>query len=66
MHLIVVSHSFLIIVSFFPDHCLIQDLSTKWIISRGREYGDLYILETEVPKSVACFRLLPHSNYIVA
>ena len=35
-------------ISFFPDHCLIQDLSTKQIISRGRESGGLYILETEV------------------
>ena len=41
-------------VSFFPNHCLIQDLSTKQIISRGRESGGLYILETEVLKSVAC------------
>ena len=41
-------------ISFFPDHCLIQDLSTKWIISRGHESGGLYILEAEVPKSVSC------------
>ena len=41
-------------ISFFPDHCLIQDLSTKQIIGRGRESGGLYILETEVPKFVAC------------
>ena len=40
--------------SFFPNHCLIQDLSTKRIIGRGRESGGLYILETEVPRSVAC------------
>ena len=33
-------------ISFFPDYCLIQDLSTKQIIG--------YILETEVPKSIAC------------
>ena len=36
------------------NHCLIQDLSTKRIIGRGRESRDLYILETKVPKSVAC------------
>ena len=42
-------------ISFFPDYCLIQDLLTKWVIGRGREFGGLYILETEVPKSVACF-----------
>ena len=41
-------------ISFFPDHCLIQDLSTKWIIGRGREFGGPYILEIEVPKLVAC------------
>ena len=41
-------------ISFFPDHCLIQDLSTKQIIGRGRESGGLYILETEVSKYVAC------------
>ena len=41
-------------ISFFPDYCLIQDLSTKRIIGRGRESGDLYILDTEMPKSIAC------------
>ena len=41
--------------SFFPDYCLIQDLLMKWIIGRGREFGDLYILQIEVPKSIACF-----------
>ena len=45
-------------ISFFPDHCLIQDLSTKRIIGRGRESGGLYILETEVSKSVACSRVV--------
>ena len=45
-------------ISFYPDHCLIQDLSTKRIIGRGHESKDLYILETEVPKSVACFGVL--------
>ena len=41
-------------ISFFPDYCLIQDLSTKQIIGRGRKSGGLYILDTEVPKFVAC------------
>ena len=27
----------------------------KRIIGRGQEFGGLYILDTEVPKSVACF-----------
>ena len=42
-------------ILFFPDYCLIRDLLTKQIIGRGRESGGLYILETEVPKSVVCF-----------
>ena len=42
-------------ISFFPDHCLIRDLSTKWIIGRGCESKGLYILEIEVLKSVSCF-----------
>ena len=41
-------------ISFFPDNCLIQDLLTKRIIGRGRESRGLYILETKVPKYVAC------------
>ena len=45
-------------ISFFPDYCLIQDLSTNWIIGRGHESGGLYILETEMPKYVACSRVV--------
>ena len=41
-------------ISFFSDYCLIQDLLTKRIIGREREYGGLYILETKVSKSVVC------------
>ena len=41
-------------ISFFLDYFLIQDLLTKRIIGRGREFEGLYILETEVPKSIAC------------
>ena len=41
-------------ISFFPNYCLIQELSTKRIIGRGRESEGLYILDTKVPKSVAC------------
>ena len=41
-------------ISFFSDYCLIQDLFTKRIIGREREYGGLYILKTKVPKSVVC------------
>ena len=53
-------------ISFFPDHCLIQDLLTKRIIGQGHESGGLYILEIEVPKYVACSGVVTHSNYIVA
>ena len=42
-------------ISFFPDYCLIQDLSTKRIIGRERESWGLYILEPEVLTLVACF-----------
>ena len=45
-------------ILFFPDYCFIQDLLTKRIISRGRESGGFYILETDVPKSVACSRVV--------
>ena len=45
-------------ISFFPDYCLIQDISTKWIIGRGREYESLYILQPKVPTSVACSRVV--------
>ena len=41
-------------ISFFLDHCLIQDLMMKRIICRGRESKGFYILETEVPESNAC------------
>ena len=41
-------------ISLLPDYCLIQDLSTKQIIGKRREFGGLYILEIEVLKFVAC------------
>ena len=41
-------------ISFFPNYCLIQDLSTKRVIGRRHKSGGLYILETEVPMSIAC------------
>ena len=41
-------------ISFFPDYCLIQDLSTKRIIGKRCESWGLYVLDTEVTKSVAC------------
>ena len=45
-------------IPLFPDYCLIQDLLMKQIIGRGREFRGLYILETKVPKSVACSRVV--------
>ena len=45
-------------ISFSPDHCQIQDLSMKRVLSRGHEFRGLYILETMVPKSVFCSRVV--------
>ena len=53
-------------ISFFLDYCLIQDLSTKQIIGRGRESMGLYVLEIKMSKFVLVLKLLPHSNYIIA
>ena len=41
-------------ISFFPNYCFIQNLSTKRIIGRGSESRGLYILVTEVPKFFSC------------
>lgn len=42
-------------VSFYPDHCLFQDLLTKRIIGKGHESGGLYVMNTEKPTPpVAC------------
>ena len=41
-------------ISFFPDHCLFQDLTTRQIIGKGHESGGLYILDTQVPRTIAC------------
>ena len=41
-------------ISLFPDFCLFQDLMTKQIISRGFEFGVLYILDPTVSKPIAC------------
>ena len=42
-------------ISFFFYYCLIHDLLTKMIIGIGRESGGLYILDTKMPKYVACY-----------
>ena len=36
-------------ILFFLDFCLFQDLMTKQIIDRGREFGGLYILDPANP-----------------
>ena len=41
-------------ISFFPNFCLFQDLMTKQIIGRGREFGGLYILDPTIPRPIAC------------
>ncbi|KAK3008087.1 hypothetical protein RJ639_013614 [Escallonia herrerae] len=40
-------------ISFFPDHCLFQDLMTKETIGKGHVSDGLYILDAWVPRSVA-------------
>ena len=44
-------------ISFFPDFCLFQDLMTKQIIGRGCESGGLYILDSTIPRPIACSRV---------
>ena len=44
-------------ISFFPDFCLFQNLMTKLIIGRRREFGGLYILDHAILSHVACFRI---------
>ena len=41
-------------ISFFPNHCLFQDLTTKKIIGKGHESGGLYVLDQKPPTSIAC------------
>ena len=41
-------------VSFFPDHCVFQDLMTKRIFGKGHVSDGLYILDEWVPRPVAC------------
>ena len=45
-------------ISFFPDYCMIQDLSMKRVIGRGRKFEGLYILKTKVSTHVACSRVV--------
>ncbi|XP_062090704.1 retrovirus-related Pol polyprotein from transposon RE1 isoform X1 [Humulus lupulus] len=41
-------------ISFFPDHCLFQDLMTKKIIGKGHESGGLYVLDPLSSTPIAC------------
>ena len=41
-------------VSFFPDHCLFQDLTTKRVIGGGHVSEGHYILDRIPPKPAAC------------
>ena len=45
-------------ISLFSDYCLIQDPSTKRIISRGRESRGFFILQTKVSKSITCSKVV--------
>ena len=40
-------------VTFFPNHCVFQEIETQRTLDTRREYGDLYHLETSVSQ-VAC------------
>ena len=53
-------------ISFFHDHCLIQDLSTKRIIGRGCESKVFTSLKQRCQSLLLVLGLLPHSTYIVA
>ncbi|KAG6489982.1 hypothetical protein ZIOFF_051264 [Zingiber officinale] len=39
-------------VTFFPDHCVFQDLETKQTIGTGREVGGLYYYQLETTSAV--------------
>jgi hypothetical protein len=45
-------------ISFFPDHCLLQDLMMKQTIGKGHVSDGLYILDEWVPRSVACASIM--------
>ena len=53
-------------ISFFPNHCLIQDLLTKRIIGRGRESRVSTSLKQRCQSLLLVLELLPHLNYIVS
>ena len=53
-------------ISFFPNHCLIQDLLTKRIIGRGRESRVSTSLKQMCQSLLLVLELLPHLNYIVS
>jgi hypothetical protein len=41
-------------ISFFPDHCEFQDLTTRNIIGRGEACGGLYVFDNVPSKSTSC------------
>ena len=41
-------------ILFFPHFCLFQDLMTKQIIGKSREFRGLYILDPTVPRPITC------------
>ena len=49
-----VNNEHLIVVSFFYDFCLFQDLMMKQIIGKGCESGGLYILDFVLLRHVSC------------
>ncbi|KAG6518818.1 hypothetical protein ZIOFF_022299 [Zingiber officinale] len=48
-------------VTFFPDHCVFQDLETKQTIGTGREVGGLYYYQLETTSALkSAAKLVPH------
>ena len=43
-------------ISFFPNYSLFQDLTTNKITGKGHEYGGLYILDAQIPRSITFSR----------
>lgn len=56
LNLLSISHltkSFNCCVTFFPSHCVFQDLKTKTTIGMGHEKDGLYLLDSSSQSSIA-------------
>lgn len=52
--------------SFFPDHCVFQDLLTKKIFGKGHVSNGLYVLDEWTPQSVACIATSSQQKLIIS